>query len=295
MIPILFIHWGNSDYLKYSIYQARKFNPDSRIILLGDELNSKYKTVEHYYINEFSNSTAEFEKVYQHLCFIDQYYVMFWFKRWFIIKDFLEKIDNISNFLIIDSDVLLYCNVSEAFQPFLKNKITIYKERGPHVTYMNDKSTIMEFCDYIIKLYTDENLFKKLLDKFEHHKVYKLPGGVDDMHALYEYSLAFPDNIGNTAIEKEGAIFDGTFSAEEGFEYDDKRNIKKIFWKDKLPYVKELKTNKLIRLNAIHFQGISKAYMHKYYVGKSLWLAKLYSEFFYKILIPAKKLYSKIR
>lgn len=39
-IPIFFVCKTNSSYLKYALKQARKFNPDSFIYLLGDESNN---------------------------------------------------------------------------------------------------------------------------------------------------------------------------------------------------------------------------------------------------------------
>lgn len=295
MLPILFVHWGNSDYLKYSIYQARHFNPESRIILLGDKSNNKYKSIEHYNLAEYSNSADNFERIYKHMCSFSYYYVLFWFKRWFIIKDFLQRNDDISNFIIIDSDVLIYCNVSEAFHPFLNNKITIHGKRGPHVTYMKNKNTIIEFCDFIVKLYTDKTLFKNLLDTYEHYKLQKRPGGIDDMYALYEFSLAFPDNIGNTATIIHDTTFDGTLNTSEGFEFNKKKQIKNIYWKKNLPYGNHLDKNKFIRFNAIHFQSKAKSLMHRYYFGRYLFFARLYSEFYYKILQPIKIIYSKFR
>ena len=38
-LPIIFIHYNNSDYLKYSLGQARKSNPGSTIYFLGDQSN----------------------------------------------------------------------------------------------------------------------------------------------------------------------------------------------------------------------------------------------------------------
>ncbi len=39
-MPIMFIHKGNKEHLKYALAQARQSNPDSRIFLLGDASNN---------------------------------------------------------------------------------------------------------------------------------------------------------------------------------------------------------------------------------------------------------------
>jgi hypothetical protein len=41
-IPIILVHQGNSDYLKYALHQAKLFNQNSTIFLIGDNSNDKY-------------------------------------------------------------------------------------------------------------------------------------------------------------------------------------------------------------------------------------------------------------
>ena len=40
--PLIFIHYGDSGYLPYTLESARLFNPDKRIVLLGDQANAHY-------------------------------------------------------------------------------------------------------------------------------------------------------------------------------------------------------------------------------------------------------------
>ena len=53
--PIIFIHYGDSAYLKYTLRLAVKFNPDKEVILLGDNKNKKYEKigVRHFYFNDY--------------------------------------------------------------------------------------------------------------------------------------------------------------------------------------------------------------------------------------------------
>jgi hypothetical protein len=46
-LPIVIIHVNNSEYLSYSLAQAKKSNPESNIVLLGDSSNDCYKFIEH--------------------------------------------------------------------------------------------------------------------------------------------------------------------------------------------------------------------------------------------------------
>ena len=39
--PLVFTHYGDSDYLGFTLAQAKSSNPDRRCILLGDDLNQE--------------------------------------------------------------------------------------------------------------------------------------------------------------------------------------------------------------------------------------------------------------
>lgn len=292
-IPVIYVHWGNSDYLKYTFRQTKYFNSDSRIIFLGDETNNKYKEVEHYNILDYSKSADAFDKIYKHLCFLSQYYVLFWFKRWFIIKDFLETRKDIDDFLYVDSDVLLFCNVSEVFSRYKHYSLSLNGERGPQYTYFNSKDSLNDFCNFVTRLYTEPALFSNLIEKYRTHQIHSLPGGVDDMHAFYEYRTQTKKEIGDTAQEMNETVFDGCFNVSEGYEFDNSSQTKQIYWKNEIPYVFNIKKEKILRLNAIHFQGPSKKLMHKFYSGKDLFLAKIISDYHYNILLPIKTMYGK--
>jgi hypothetical protein len=58
--PIIFIHYGDSPYLKYTLKAARKTNKQKRIILLGDDSNRHLKKygIEHYFFKEYEDSDA---------------------------------------------------------------------------------------------------------------------------------------------------------------------------------------------------------------------------------------------
>src|SRR5262245_28179211 len=47
-LPIVFIHYGDNNYLRYSLEQAQHSNPYSPIYLIGDEQNNRYSFVKHY-------------------------------------------------------------------------------------------------------------------------------------------------------------------------------------------------------------------------------------------------------
>ena len=53
-LALIFTHKGSSAYLWYCLEQAKKTNPEARIILLGDEANKPYdSSIEHYLISDY--------------------------------------------------------------------------------------------------------------------------------------------------------------------------------------------------------------------------------------------------
>ena len=66
--PIIFCHYGNSDYLKFSLKSARFFNPNADIILLGDSSNKTLaidENIRHEFLDNYDNHSiiCDFEKV----------------------------------------------------------------------------------------------------------------------------------------------------------------------------------------------------------------------------------------
>ena len=113
-IPIIVIHRGTPFYLYPVLKQMRLFNPDNRICLISDGIPDGCDFVEYHDINDYWDSSVEFDKIYLHLSSNPRDYEMFCFQRWFVIRDFVQK-QGFEYFLCVDSDVLLYCDVNNLF------------------------------------------------------------------------------------------------------------------------------------------------------------------------------------
>ena len=66
--PIIFCHYGNSEYLPFVFQAARLTNPEKDIFLLGDSENKWLESatgIQHYYFTdfEFGIEIETFEKV----------------------------------------------------------------------------------------------------------------------------------------------------------------------------------------------------------------------------------------
>ena len=110
-LPIIFLHVDDSFYLKYSLESAKKYNPDSRIILIGKNITNCPDFVEYHQMTDYDLEAAKFRKVYVHSSTNNENIERFCFERWFILSEFMKK-NNISKVFTLDSDVLLFENVT---------------------------------------------------------------------------------------------------------------------------------------------------------------------------------------
>jgi hypothetical protein len=266
-LPIIFFHQGNSDFLKYSLRQAKFYNPDSDIYLLGNESNNKFPFIKHHLITDYNYDANQFAKIYKHFSTNSYQFELLCFQRWFVIREFIEK-NKIDKFLYLDSDILLYCNATEVFRLYDNYKFTICETRSPHCSYFTSARTLDELCRFINSLYEDESLLCRSEKEFNDRLSRGLQGGVCDMSAFYEFSKVNPGKVADLVSINDNSVFDDNFNLSQGYEIEYGR--KKIYWRDGLPYGKHLADGRLIRFNALHFQGHAKSMIDKYYTGEGL-------------------------
>lgn len=255
-IPIIIVHTGDSFYLEAVLRQARSFNPNSSIYLISDDTTNHYHFIEHVNISEYQALANKFKCVYKHLSINPYHYELFCFLRWFIILEFVTT-RNIEHFLCLDSDVLLYCNVDQVFSKWSNSDLTICQPNGPQYTLFK-KSSLQKFCDFMLSYYTEEGKFNQLQ---EWHKQISF-GGICDM-TFFKYFAKLPGvQVIDTSRDVDESCFDVNMQVSQGFEMQGR--VKKIYWKNNLPYGKKISNGKWIRFNALHFQGGVKHVMNKY-------------------------------
>lgn len=263
-IPIIFFHYGNPGYLKYSLKQAQYFNPTSTIYLLGDEENNGYPFVSHIMAQQYEKETSAFTRVYKHMSRNSEHYELNCFLRWFYIKAFcLEK--NIGQFIYLDSDVLLFQDVS-GMEPFFKGwSIANTGDAAgvPAFTYFKDYNAINNFCDYLLQAYTNQKALREL-ELFYQPPGSPVPtGDVSDMILFQFYFRDHPEETGKLDLINNELAVDVNIRQADG--YETARGIKKIYWQGNIPYCKQMATGRLIRFASFHYQGDMKPLMVKHY------------------------------
>lgn len=261
----MFVHQNDSFYLPFSLVQAKESNPKSNIFLIGDNSNNYYKFVKHDNTNNYFNQALHFAKTYKHMSPNNFCFELFCFQRWFILKDFMVR-NNIQKCVYLDSDVMVYTNLTEEQKKFSHFDFAISSKVGnPNCSFINNIEVLENYCNFLIKLYTNSELFKLLELQLEKKSLKGLKEGISDMTGFEEYFKTKSSNFGTLQHVINDSTYDRNIRRSHGFEMDDE--IKKIYWVNNQPFCKQLDSGKLIKFNSLHFQGSAKQYMKKHFKG----------------------------
>lgn len=260
--PVIFVHYGNPDYLKYTLLQAKEFN--SEVILIGDETNNIYPFVTHYNITDYYENAAEFKKVYKHLSTRDIKYELFCFERWFIIENFMQK-HNLQKCFYQDSDNMLYINVNDFSNKYYNDvPLVSFYSTGCNF-FINSLDAFQKFCSFIKNHYSDENLFNEL--QVENNELQKVNNpGICDMYLFVRFTKQHTSIWKDLLEPTDDSFFCINILVLQEFE-----NLvatypkKKIYYIDGDFYCKKINSNKYFKCNNLQFQGVSKPYIPYFY------------------------------
>jgi hypothetical protein len=266
-LSIVFLHYSNSHYLKYSLAQARHSNPESTIYLLGDDTNDCYDFLEHRSFSDYFQEAHEFSKIYRHFNSTKYKYELFNFQRWFILEEFLVT-NKIEKCLYLDSDTMLYTDVTEEQKKFAQFDLTLSYKTSGCTFFLNRVQALTDFCQFLTDIYTkkERHYYDRMLAQYATFKKNNQAGGACDMTAFDFYSYDHFGEIGEVAQIIDGSVYDPSINLPHpGFEMEN--GIKKIVWQNGDPYGIQLRTGKEIKFNTLQFQGPTKHLMARYYTG----------------------------
>jgi hypothetical protein len=263
-VPIVFIHQQNSEHLKYSLAQAKASNPRSTVFLLGDDSNSQHPCAEHHQFSDYFAGAAGFERVYKHYSTHGRDFERLCFQRWFILRDFLAA-HHIDKCVYLDSDVLLYGNVTEDMAKFRLFDFTVCWNTIGCTLFLNRLDGLESLCQFIMDIYTkkDEYHYDKMVAQFAVRQKHHLRGGATDMTAFELYGELNFGRVGEASYIIDGSTYDPNINMPHpGFEMAN--NIKKVMWQDHQPYGIYVPTGEKVRFNSLHFNGKAKSLMPQY-------------------------------
>lgn len=283
---IIVVHKGNPDYLHTCLKQAHFSNPNSRIILLGDESNKNcLPFVEWYDINDFTNQAKKFESIYRHMSVNAEEYERFALSKWFSINEFMiaQKLEKV---FINDSDVLIYTDFSQDKEHYNEIKdydLTVSNPYGQETMFFHSQKALQGFCDYIISVYEDEKIMSDLAQIYasvDFCRIYKNQPKVENKGLMYkeqDFELAPVSDMTMirwyTADTKSLKYFDYAnndvdnklvLTSMQEPEYVKMGDIINIIFVDKKPFAYNKNMGRFVQLHTLHFQGSRKQLMPKY-------------------------------
>ncbi|GAB3898493.1 hypothetical protein GCM10028803_18000 [Larkinella knui] len=315
MIPLVFIHSGYQSYLEYSLRQCKLANPESAVFLLGDDANkNRFPFVTHVPITALNaEQSDEFTRLYVHRSTNPHWYELLCLVRWFYVQAFMEEWQ-LDAVFVADSDVMLYKNCSRYAAWAHRNDRqqsaycrADYQTTNPyswlasaHSSYWS-RPGIRDFCQYLLHTYQTPANQSRLEEKWQYHQKNALAGGVSDMALLYLYADDYPDRVINLlqpsaeTSQSLPEVFDLNISIANNRlenEYElDSRQLKKVAWNQHQYVGFNRILNQNCLFNSLHFQGLSKRYIHRYYQGTDLRLHRLGQEVAHRFSPVLKPVY----
>jgi hypothetical protein len=246
IIPIIYLHWGNCNYLQRTTIQTLKHN--DIVIFLGDNKINKY-----YYEN-----CKKFTSVYEHMSHVSQpLYEMRCMLRWIIIYNFMQT-NGIDKIFYCDSDVCLYTDISKEW--FINEDMCVMEAQRED-TYgcasghssLWSIDALREFNKFLIDCYTTDKK-EELIRRRDKHI-----GNVCDMMLIYLFGKEYK----HTSLTQvfNNSTFDDNLGSHENLvkdEYMIKGDMKDIKFINGIPYCYNKILNKYIKFNSIHYCGLLK-------------------------------------
>ena len=180
-IPIVFVHYGDSYYLQYSLKTAKLFNPNKEIILLGDKSNKKYKSfgLKHLCFDDYiqTEDVKEFNSVFKLIGgnkFVGgEKWTRFNFLKIFALKNLMYDL-NLKNLWIFDSDVLIIDDLKNHEHKFLSYEYTYHNDNFVAQGLINSIEFLERVTQFFILKFKDEKFLQKNIKDFVKEPTYGL-------------------------------------------------------------------------------------------------------------------------
>ena len=164
-MTIIIFHLGNQEYVNLCLKQLKKYDND--VILLNDNPNNFNKlkndtcnivNYRDYYIN-----ASKFNKIYKHFSTNSYQLELICIIRWMCIYEYMKK-HNIQRAFICDSDVLIYDNITNIDNQYLKDyDYMLCSSSSKNLTggqSIWNINKLKDFVEFIFEFYTGETLEK---------------------------------------------------------------------------------------------------------------------------------------
>ncbi|MDO4584307.1 MAG: hypothetical protein Q4D62_09415 [Planctomycetia bacterium] len=263
--------------MELALRQAKKTNPESRVILLGDTTNKTIlpvrEGVAEFFFLEENEDLKEFRKNYRHVSHLPESFERFCLERWFYLLHFMRQ-EGLKQSLHLDSDVFLFDDMTKILSCFGNVSMTLGRwfENG-YLGHCNrvSQECLETFCRYILEVYRSDKMFQKIQEKSvaSDGKIY-----VSDMSLLYHFFQNTPWKAGFLEDSlQEGIFLDSRISDLDVFRKQPgllgwRGMIKQVHFENSQPYV-ILYDGKQIPAKMVHYHGHAKFLMPHHFRGKN--------------------------
>ena len=259
-LPIVFVHRGNSRYLFYSLWQARRWNPEAPIYLLGThESRHLRRWVTHVDLRDHWAGAAAFAGVYQHHSRLGHDFELLCIQRWFVLRDFMRRL-NLERCVALDTDILVYTNMTEATGHLPDAAGMTMTGWSPHTNYVSRRAALEQFCDFVTGHYAHPDAGAHLRARADDVQQRLGAAGVSDMSWFWDFAEAHPGTVTQLLHARDHGRWDNTLTRSDGFVMQG--DVKRIEWRHDQPYGFSSSDQEAHRFHLLHFQGSGKKHLY---------------------------------
>ena len=312
--PIIFCHFGVSNYLRITLLSAKISNPNKKIYLLGDYENeylAKGIGINHIYFNQFESavSITEFNNKFQFVAGISHgrlEWTKFVFIRWFYVNEFIMQ-NNIHSFWHFDSDNLIVADLSQFESRFSQFDNTEQCGGICINGYISTSQITQLYTKHIIDLFNDIDFLNEQKIKCENNSSFAFT----EMAAYNHFKIKYNLNTTRLNCFECGDTFDDCLASsdnmEQSIELYNGYKIKSIYIGSQNQfYFKHAVSKKYIKVNSFNlswmpyllifrlfalfcrsklsFVKSQKSEFHKIDFNSYSFQSKLFDRFVYKLV-----------
>lgn len=273
-LPICFFHrLEPSPYLIASVLQARFTNPNSPIILFHDFSEIPPDLLAHNItcipFSEYYGECGKLDELWFNISRNRSECELGSIQRWMVLRNYLRS-ENVSRCFSADSDLLIYCNITEAQKNFQTVDCTLADQAWSSL-FLNNIAVLNVFHDFILEAFRrTSDVWWKILEAINIFNTREPIGNLADTVLIKlfinEYAASHGFRWQNTNEIVNGSVFCPDLrSSSLPFEMEpesqdpfDARPLRKTFWQNGLPHARLRENGNLIRLNVLHFRGFLK-------------------------------------
>jgi hypothetical protein len=260
MSPIIFCHYGISNYLEYTFLLAKFYNSGRKIYLLGDKSNlyiAQQAGIIHIPFQKYDNcsSILDFKSKYKFIAGNKHgrsEWTQFVFLRWFYIREFLNE-NNIESFWHFDSDNFLAIELSDK-EKYFKGFDNTEQCSGICLNgYISSSKIVNLYTNHILDLFCDNDYIKRQMLKCDDNETLAFT----EMAAYNDFKKKYKPNTVRLNDNKFNDTFDDCLALSDGMELGgssyNNHKIKAIYiGPNNQLYFKCATSNRYIKVNSLN-------------------------------------------